>query len=62
MRGVGACCLSQADPQTVPWELGQLVRAQCGTLDCQLFPKVGQRVLSILVTVFVLGCSWKQSV
>lgn len=48
MRGVGARCLSQADPQTAPWQLGLLVRAQPGTLDCQLFPKVGQLVLSIL--------------
>lgn len=57
MRGTGARCLSQADPQTVPWELGHLVRTQRGTLDCQLFPGVGQRALSILEARW-LGLCW----
>lgn len=56
MRGLGARCLSQADPHSVPWELGHLVRIQCATLGCQLVPKVGQHVLGILEARWLCLC------
>lgn len=64
MRGLGARCLSQADPHSVPWELGHLVRIQCAALGlpagtqgwaaCPGHPGSS-------VAVFVQGCSWKKS-